>query len=89
MLYDSMNYIVYIEYNKHLEKTVVMPMFAYYTTQTKEIHREEWSWVRNNSFMEMDNAMKIYACDYLTEDNVRMFEGLMRISDQYSTLYSK
>ena len=70
MFYNSMNYIAHVEYTSELEKTVVMPMFAHYTTQTKEIYREQWSWVRNMSFMELESSMELYKCDYLTEDNV-------------------
>lgn len=79
MFYNSMNYIVHIEYNADLERKVVMPMFAHYTTQTKEIYREQWSWVRNMSFMELESSMELYKCDYLTEENVHNIDEDFRI----------
>lgn len=73
---DGANYIVQINYNTWLERTIIVPKFVYGDIDNGELYRSsQWYWVRNNDFMELDPSPHpsptFYKCEYLlNHDNV-------------------
>jgi len=77
MYFDSVNYIVQIENNPGMERTIIVPKFVYGDIDNKELYiSSKWIFVRNNHFMEIPGpedhmAPIFYKCEYLlNHDNV-------------------
>jgi hypothetical protein len=69
---DGTNYIVQINYNTWLDRTIIVPKFVYGDIDNGELYRSSlWNWVRNGDFMELDSTCMFYKCEYLlNHDNV-------------------
>ena len=74
MYFDETNYVVQIQYNAYLERTVIIPKFVFGDVDQKELYRtSQWMYVRNNYFMELNGAdcHIFYKCEYLSNhDNI-------------------